>query len=155
MIETVQTPRIVRCISLWQPWASLMACGAKHLETRLWDTKVRGEIFIHAAQTKKGLLEAMRGPHFLEIGHALGVALADWEEELPFGAIIARGELATTATAEKGLEIFPDQKPFGDFTPGRFVHRYHNLTRIKPIPWKGSQRFFFAELPPIEFTHAD
>jgi len=39
----------MKAISLWQPWASLIAVGAKTFETRSWNTKYRGPIAIHAA----------------------------------------------------------------------------------------------------------
>jgi hypothetical protein len=37
-------------ISLWQPFASLIAIGAKTIETRHWSTKHRGPMAIHAAK---------------------------------------------------------------------------------------------------------
>lgn len=39
----------MKAITIWQPWASLLACGAKQYETRSWATKYRGPIAIHAA----------------------------------------------------------------------------------------------------------
>lgn len=36
-------------LTLWQPWASLVALGVKTIETRSWATKHRGRIAIHAA----------------------------------------------------------------------------------------------------------
>lgn len=45
----------MKAISLWQPWASLVAVGAKKIETRSWATKYRGSLAIHA--TKKWNLE--------------------------------------------------------------------------------------------------
>jgi activating signal cointegrator 1 len=36
-------------LTLWQPWASLVALGVKTIETRSWSTKYRGPIAIHAA----------------------------------------------------------------------------------------------------------
>lgn len=39
----------MKAITIWQPWASLLACGAKRYETRSWATKYRGPIAIHAA----------------------------------------------------------------------------------------------------------
>ena len=39
----------MKAITLWQPWASLLACGAKQYETRSWATNYRGPIAIHAA----------------------------------------------------------------------------------------------------------
>jgi activating signal cointegrator 1 len=40
----------VRALSLWQPWASLVACGRKTIETRSWRTGYRGPLAIHASQ---------------------------------------------------------------------------------------------------------
>lgn len=39
----------MKAITLWQPWASLVAVGAKTIETRSWSTKHRGPLAIHAA----------------------------------------------------------------------------------------------------------
>ncbi len=39
----------VRLLSLWQPWATLVAIGAKTIETRSWQTPYRGKIAIHAS----------------------------------------------------------------------------------------------------------
>ena len=38
----------VRAISLWQPWATLIANGHKRYETRAWRTAYRGPLLIHA-----------------------------------------------------------------------------------------------------------
>lgn len=43
---------MMKALTLWQPWASLLACGAKKYETRGWETKYRGPIAIHAAIKK-------------------------------------------------------------------------------------------------------
>jgi hypothetical protein len=40
----------MKAISLWQPWATLVAIGAKTIETRGWSTSYRGPIAIHAAK---------------------------------------------------------------------------------------------------------
>ncbi len=40
----------MKAITIWQPWASLLAIGAKRYETRGWATKYRGPIAIHAAK---------------------------------------------------------------------------------------------------------
>lgn len=39
----------MKAITIWQPWSSLLACGAKGFETRSWATSYRGPIAIHAA----------------------------------------------------------------------------------------------------------
>lgn len=47
----------IPCISLWQPWASLIAIGAKQIETRHWATRYRGPLAIHAAKRTTELRE--------------------------------------------------------------------------------------------------
>ncbi len=49
----------MKAITLWQPWASLVAIGAKTIETRSWATSYRGPLAIHAAARKP----AVPGPH--------------------------------------------------------------------------------------------
>ncbi len=40
----------MKALTLTQPWASLVAVGAKRIETRSWETNYRGTIAIHAAK---------------------------------------------------------------------------------------------------------
>ena len=40
----------MKALTLTQPWASLVACGAKTIETRSWRTPYRGPVAIHAAK---------------------------------------------------------------------------------------------------------
>lgn len=40
----------MKLLSLWEPWATLMAIGAKRIETRSWDTSYRGWLAIQAAK---------------------------------------------------------------------------------------------------------
>ena len=37
-----------KCLSMWQPWASLLVFGFKRFEGRQWDTNYRGPLWIHA-----------------------------------------------------------------------------------------------------------
>ncbi len=40
----------MKALTLWQPWATLVAMEVKKIETRCWTTKYRGELAIHAAK---------------------------------------------------------------------------------------------------------
>lgn len=40
----------MKCLSLWQPFASLMVAGKKRCETRSWQMLHRGPLLIHAAK---------------------------------------------------------------------------------------------------------
>ena len=42
------TNRDTKCLSMWQPWASLLIWGFKRFEGRVWDTDYRGPLWIHA-----------------------------------------------------------------------------------------------------------
>jgi hypothetical protein len=46
----------MKAITILEPWASLIACGVKKIETTSWSTQCRGLIATHAAkdQDKKG-----------------------------------------------------------------------------------------------------
>lgn len=46
----------MKAITLWQPWASLIAVGAKTIETRGRQTHYRGPLAIHAATRRPGLM---------------------------------------------------------------------------------------------------
>jgi len=65
-----------QCLSMHQPWASLLVCGFKRAEGRTWPTQHRGRLWIHAAgkepeQEDVELLEAK----YRSIYEAQGVPL--------------------------------------------------------------------------------
>ena len=129
----------MKALSLTQPWASLVASGAKKVETRSWSTSYRGPLAIHAA---KGFPRWARD--FAEkIG--LGRLLAS----LPLGAIIAvvilvdvrrTEEIAPTLSA---LELL-----YGDYSAGRWAWMLHDVKALpQPIPYKGALGLFNVILP--------
>lgn len=40
----------MKALTIRQPWASLIALGVKHIETRSWSTRYRGPLVIHAGK---------------------------------------------------------------------------------------------------------
>jgi len=46
-----------QCLSMWQPWASLLVHGFKRAEGRNWKTDHRGRLWIHAASKQPDQLE--------------------------------------------------------------------------------------------------
>lgn len=53
----------MKALTLHQPWASLIAVGAKRIETRSWSTTYRGPLAIHAGARKPELDEYYGEPH--------------------------------------------------------------------------------------------
>ena len=140
------------CLSLTQPWATLVAIGAKRIETRSWATKYRGPLAIHASKgfpvTCKDLVGQMPfshalSPHFRD-GHA-GVVAA-----LPLGAVIATCRLVdcklivgtphglTPSGKGRMLPPIEPEFSFGDYTPGRYGWILEDVKLLPaPVPAKG------------------
>lgn len=50
----------MKAISLWQPWASAIAVGAKRVETRSWATKYRGPPDALIRQIKRAIYHLLK-----------------------------------------------------------------------------------------------
>ena len=120
----------MRAISLWQPWASLIADGRKSIETRHWPTAVRGPVAIHAAM--KVDKEACR-----EFGYD--------PKTIPRGAVLCVVDFSDCVRFPHPSAP-PDE--YGDFHEGRYGF-VMQLTEVfpEPIPAKGMQGFWFWEAP--------
>lgn len=77
-------------ITLWQPWASLVACGAKTWETRGWPTKYRGPLRIHASAKVPADWLAVGGWSVYRAADAVRALdrMGGWHV-LPLGALMA------------------------------------------------------------------
>ena len=142
-------------ITLWQPWASLVAFRLKRYETRSWSTSYLGKIFIHAAARKvdKGaLLELVRQdvdiPEGFEIRLGCVIACAD---------LVAVKLMVSDAEYELALPVYRDgmirisdqtkqELATGYWKPGRFAWQLNNVQRIDPpIFIKGHQKLWHSE----------
>lgn len=139
----------MKAISLWQPWATLIAIGAKRFETRSWDTNYRGPLAIHAAKRKVDIYD---------INPTIGKALLEpgftGTGQLPLGCIVCTVELVYTLRtheAPRGASWRDEEAYFGDFTPGRFAWRLDDVKPVDNIPARGSQGFW-EWLPPQEIS---
>ena len=130
-------------LSLTQPWATLVATGAKTIETRSWSTAHRGLIAIQAAKGFPADCRALcwRTP----FAQALIEAGFDRAEQLPRGAIVAVAHLLHVAPIEHFVHgrlphaLVAREFAFGDFTPGRFGWVLGDIRRLRePIPCKGA-----------------
>ena len=84
----------MKALTIWQPWASLIACGAKRYETRSWPTKYRGPIAIHAAVKDPKKLP-LQGKEALEraVREEIDAGRCPTWCFMPTGAVIATAEL--------------------------------------------------------------
>jgi hypothetical protein len=129
---------VIKVVSLTQPWASLVAIGAKRIETRSWPAKYRGPLAIHAA---KGFPKYARELCLQEpFKSALAKGGFNTPAELPLGAVVAICRLDAVWKIDKESWIPEDQAPFGDFTPERYAWNLVEIKRLsEPVP-AGGQR---------------
>lgn len=156
----------MKALTIWQPWASLIATGEKVYETRSWPTKYRGPIAIHAAMKDPAKVPITPGLDEYAKGNE---KIEPWIF-LPTGCVIAVGELVNvwyivhhTGTnidiarhIDVGAESMVEDKhdphfydyfvltakemALGDWTPGRYAWEIRNVQILTIAPEvKGKQ----------------
>ncbi len=128
----------MKALTVWQPWATLIALEAKQYETRSWTSNHRGLLAIHAAENKRAY-DLYHTEPFHAILEDAGYSGPQW---LPYGKIIAICNLSATIqityTYTTGLSL--QELAFGDFTPGRYAWSLQNIQRLEiPILVRGKQ----------------
>jgi hypothetical protein len=128
----------MKALTLRQPYASLVAIGAKRIETRSWRTRYRGPLAIHAAAAFPSQARELCGHE--PFRSALLAGGYEQAGSLPVGLVIARCRLLAClpTSAEAGLEH--DETPpagsaewaFGDYSPGRFMWLLTDVESIEP-----------------------
>lgn len=159
----------MKALTLTQPWATLIACGAKRIETRSWGTSYRGPIAIHAAKTLARDVYPNGDHDFAAlcgsepfatvlIGagyHADGGSyqpLVPAPFALPRGVIVAVATLdrVTRMTAQGIAELehrLPEELAFGHYEPGRHAWVLRDPQPLKvPISTRGAQGLW--DVPP-------
>lgn len=128
-------------VTLYEPWASLVALGWKRIETRSWSTKYRGPLAIHAskngywvAETGTILKSAGKTPEEIREFRKLA-------EPWPLGKILAVATLAgceeTQDIVRQGLSV--QEVALGNYSPGRWGWKLEDLRRLpNPVACKGA-----------------
>jgi len=124
----------MKAITLTQPWATLVAIGAKQIETRPWSTSYRGQLAIHAAKGlgsvggKRGLSELCGQEPFCTVLNEWAQKYAQGYTDLksmverplmPFGAVIATCNLTAIhripVTPRRFSWCVPDDHPLASY----------------------------------------
>lgn len=141
----------MKILTLWQPWATLIALGYKTKETRSWGTDYRELLAIHAAK-RKVIPGELAKISYDSMGHLT------WDEikaiDYPLGQIVCVVELVGCKTMYQhpGVKItrsendvfINEQAPLeiatGLWESGRFAWDLQNILKLSnPIPCKGGQ----------------
>ena len=139
----------MKALTLTQPWATLVAIGAKGIETRNWRTSFRGPLAIHAAKGwsradrelcwLSPFAEALRAaPHPLLRGRVIAIAYLDDCRRI------------TNLDGGPGLASLSDrERAFGDYTAGRWAWILTGVVALKePVPARGALGLWVWEPPP-------
>jgi len=129
----------MKAISLWQPWATLMALDLKKNETRTWTRHYTGPIAIHAAQRTIRFQDI---PDVIEALGDKGIDIGDLP--MPLGKIVCvrkiTGYFRTDHFMPPELEFY-----LGNYSPGRWVWTTKMVQALEPIPYSGHRKIF--EIP--------
>lgn len=119
----------MKALTIRQPWAQLIASGAKDIENRTWSTNYRGLIVIHASASlnRSDVIDACdhMGCFIPKFSRRI---FAEEAKTYPLGAALAVAELTDVVTASDSPWFFG---PYG------FV--LQNVKRFAtPVPTKGA-----------------
>lgn len=120
--------RIVKALSIQQPWAHLIVTGQKDIENRSWHTNMRGRILVHAAKRID-----MQAYDHLKLFYKLPPV-----KYLERGGIVGGVEIVD-CVKESDSEWF--EGPHG------FVLK--NAVKFKFVPLKGQLNFFNVDLDEV------
>jgi activating signal cointegrator 1 len=140
----------VKCLTLTQPWATLVAIGAKSVETRSWNCHhIMKPLAIHAAKGFPGWAKQLcfTEPFVSALRDVPGWERYGGEEiikSLPLGVVLCVCRVFGTRTtdvvksalaagnSEWYRSVFTRRElAFGDYSPGRWAWM---LDHIEPLP---------------------
>lgn len=159
----------VPALTIRQPWASLIVCGAKKFETRSWPpprSLVGGRIVIHAGKAPLPCDLSSEALVAIEVG--LGLPFSEWHC-LPRGAVVGTAIIASASMvgerstcfrrlsisatlpgspASKTIELNAAECHFGDYDAGRWLWELVGVQPITPsIRALGQQRIWHWKWP--------
>jgi hypothetical protein len=147
IIDIFREDERMKALTIWQPWAQLLAEGKKHNETRSWGTKYRGPILIHSAKAASYNIFCVPDMDEDTLKYFIKAGLKTPEdiENLPRGCIVGMAQLVDCKHIDQTYHDFirdlcPEEYAFGDFRIGRYAWELKEPVLFdKPMPASGKQ----------------
>lgn len=99
------------CLTMHQPWASLLVYGIKRIEGRSWSAPIRGRLWIHAAGKvpEEATIKAME-EFYREIYAVNGITDIKFPQHYPVSRLLGCVEVVGCVTREElaGWELVPE-----------------------------------------------
>lgn len=152
----------MKALSLWQPWATLVAMEVKRIETRCWKTDYRGELAIHSTMKRPPMwlgASSRTDPFRDELADVFcvrrdrddrtGKRVDDILRSLPYGKIVCIVELvAIEETTEARIGLPHRERLFGNYEDGRYAWHLRMVEVFEPpIPAKGNRLLWNWDRP--------
>lgn len=139
-------PSNLACLSMWQPWASLVIYGFKRFEGRQWDSDYRGPLWIHAGsrQPTPEEIEAVEKQYKLLYQGVSKKDLPEFPNEYPTGCLIGLVDLQSVIDQKTYKQHVP--KEYTKESTSEFLFVARNPRRLMvPIRMPGKRGIFNIE----------
>ncbi|SRR6266496_3687897 len=143
----------LKTLTMTDPWGTLVALGAKKIETRTWRTEYRGPLALHVAKTVPEEINLLcQRPYFRE-------ALSDrarntqlpLDQRFPLGKVVAIVELEDVRRTEL-MHPSAQERAFGNYGPHRFAWIFSAVYALQtPVPVRGTLGLWTWTPPPTFF----
>jgi hypothetical protein len=137
---------VIPAITLWQPWASLIALGAKQYETRSWNLRWRGPMAIHAAMYAGALGICFQRDSIRRVLKANRLE----PRALPLGKVLCLVDVDRCEVIQAALRdrTTTREQEFGNFADGRYAWHFASVLPLdEPLYATGHQGLWRWECP--------
>jgi hypothetical protein len=127
----------MKALTICEPYATLIARGAKRVENRTWSTPYRGPLYIHAGKNRNWL--SLDETKTVDVSYNIPVA------QMSFGAVIAIATLVDCVhldTVSPAILLKYPWLTLHEHTSGPWCFILDKVSCIGPWPWRGAQGLF-------------
>lgn len=138
----------MKCLSILQPWASLILWGAKRFETRRWATAYRGPLVIHAGKRLDGdVVWLCQEEPYRSLLRRHGQR---WAADLPRGVLLGVVELTDCVSGDLlgPGDLGEQELALGQFRAGCYAWKLER-PRLLARPIRSSGRLGLYDLPEL------
>jgi hypothetical protein len=140
-------PILLPALTMTQPWATLVACGAKRIETRSWTTSQRGWLAMHAAKAfppdaRQFAASPLVQAALITAGWACQTEDSSMNHlwQFPRGQVLALVRLVSVVRLPSpDLLLNEQERAFGHYADGRYAWIFAEVHPLpSPVPARGT-----------------
>ncbi|CAG9327415.1 unnamed protein product [Blepharisma stoltei] len=130
-----------QCLTMHQPWASLLVYGFKRVEGRNWSTDYRGPLWIHASARRPTPEDIAAVESFYTNLYGNAPDKPSFPDKYPTGVLLGRVELIDVLSGEEYNEITPENFREDNESKFRFIIK-NPMKLLVPIRMLGSKKIY-------------